>query len=247
MESIHNSYTICRRELKSYFESPVAYVFMIVFLLLVGFLTFFVARFYDAGQADLRAFFNWHPWVFLILVPAATMRLWAEERRSGTIELLLTAPITMVQAIVGKFVAAWLFMGLAIALTCPIYFTIMYLGSPDHGAVISGYVGSLLLAATYISVGMLTSALTDNQVISFVIALVLCFILLIAGWTPFTAMFATWAPDWFVNGIAAVSFMPHYESMQRGVIDLHDVVYYASVIVFMLFASRLVLDNRKGG
>ena len=166
MDSIRNTRAIIKRELASYFESPVAYVFMVVFLMLIGFLTFFVSRFYESGQADLRGFFFWHPWMFLILVPAAAMRLWAEERRAGTIETLLTLPVTAMQAILGKFLAAWIFIGLIVALTFPIVLTTVYLGAPDRGAIVGGYIGSILLAGAYLAVGMLTSALTRNQVIS---------------------------------------------------------------------------------
>jgi len=236
---------IAKRELKSYFESPVAYVFLVVFLLLTGFFTFFVSAFYEVGQADLSRFFQWHPWVFLILVPAASMRLWSEERRAGTIELLLTLPITTTQAIVGKYLAAWLFLILALALTFPIVIWTYYLGAPDGGAIMGGYIGSALMAGTYLAVGMLTSAMTRNQVISFVVGLVICLLLLMAGWQPVTSMFSRWAPEWLVSSVAAISFMPHFESLQRGVLDLRDLLYYASVIGFMLFMTHLVIQNRK--
>lgn len=240
------SISIAKRELKSYFESPVAYVFLVVFLMLTGFLTFFVSGYYEVRQADLsRTFFIWHPWVYLLLVPAASMRLWAEERRSGTIELLLTMPVTMLQAIVGKFVAAWLFLLIALALTFPIICTTAYLGEPDAGAIAGGYLGSALLAGTYLAVGMLASATTRNQVISFVLALVVCLLLLMAGWPPVTDIFANWAPEWVVQCVASFSFMPHFDSLQRGVLDVRDLAYYISVIAFMLFATHLVLENRK--
>jgi len=245
MESVSNTLEIFRREIKSYFESPVAYVFLIAFLLLTGFFTFSVSHYYEAGQADLRAFFFWHPWVYLLLVPAATMRLWAEERRSGTVELLFTLPVTMVQAIVGKFLAAWLFILLALALTFPVVLTTIYLGDPDMGVVVGGYLGCALLAGTYLSVGMLTSAMTRNQVISFVLSLIICLFLLLAGWPPVTQMMVRWAPDWLVQGVASFSVMPHYESIQRGVLDVRDIGYYLSVIVVMLFATHLTLENRK--
>ncbi|MDD5677912.1 MAG: ABC transporter permease [Kiritimatiellae bacterium] len=245
MDSIRNTKAIIKRELASYFESPVAYVFMVVFLMLIGFLTFFVARFYESGQADLRGFFFWHPWMFLILVPAAAMRLWAEERRAGTIETLLTLPVTATQAILGKFLAAWIFIGLIVALTFPIVLTTVYLGAPDSGAIICGYIGSFLLAGAYLSVGMLTSALTRNQVISFVLSLVICLFLLLAGWPPVTDLMVHWAPEWLVRTVAAFSFMPHYEAFQKGVLDLRDFAYYFSVIIFMLFGTHLVLENRK--
>ncbi|MBI2438174.1 MAG: ABC transporter permease subunit [Lentisphaerae bacterium] len=245
MDFLRNTKAIIKRELASYFESPVAYVFMVVFLMLLGFLTFFVARFYESGQADLRGFFFWHPWVFLMLVPAAAMRLWAEERRSGTIETLLTLPVTATQAILGKFLAAWIFIGLIVALTFPIVLTTVYLGAPDRGAIIGGYIGSLLLSGAYLAVGMLTSALSRNQVISFVLSLVICLFLLLAGWPPVTDLMVHWAPDWLVRGVAAFSFMPHYEAFQKGVLDLRDFAYYLSVMVFMLFGTHLVLENRK--
>ncbi len=245
MNFIRNTKTIARRELVSYFESPVAYVFTIVFLMLISFLTFFVSSFYEAGQADLRAFFFWHPWVFLILAPAATMRLWSEERRSGTMETLLTLPITMPQAMLGKFLAAWAFLCLAIVLTFPIVLTTAYLGQPDYGAIVGGYIGSFMLAGAYLSVGVLTSALTRNQVISFVLALVICLFLVMAGWPPVTNMLVRWAPDWMVRMVAAFGFMPHYESFQKGVLDLRDFAYCFSVMAFMLFAANLALENRK--
>jgi len=245
MDFIRNAKAIAKRELVSYFESPVAYVFMVVFLILLGFLTFFVSHFYEIGQADLRPFFFWHPWLFLILVPAAAMRLWAEERRSGTIETLLTLPVSMTEAILGKFLAAWIFIGLIIALTFPIILTTAYLGNPDKGAIIGGYLGSFLLAGTYLAIGMMTSAFTRNQVISFVLALMICLFLLLAGWPPVTDLLVKWAPEWLVNGVAALSFMPHYEAFQKGVIDSRDIVYYLSVMVFMLFGTYLVLENRK--
>jgi len=245
MDFIRNTKAIAKRELVAYFESPVAYVFMVVFLILLGFLTFFVSHFYEIGQADLRPFFFWHPWLFLILVPAAAMRLWAEERRSGTIETLLTLPVTMTEAIIGKFLAAWIFIGLIIALTFPIVLTAGYLGNPDKGAIIGGYIGSFLLAGTYLSVGSLTSACTRNQVISFVLALMICLFLLLAGWPPVTDLLVRWAPDWMVNGVAAFGFMPHYEASQRGILDSRDIAYYLSVIAFMLFGTYIVLENRK--
>ena len=245
MESVSNTFQIMKRELRSYFESPVAYVFLVVFLMMLGFFTFAMSRFYEAGQADLRGFFFWHPWVYLLLVPAASMRLWAEERRSGTIELLLTLPVTMVQAIMGKFLAAWVFLTIAILLTFPVVITTAYLGSPDMGVVFSGYLGCILLAGTYLSVGMLTSAITRNQVISFVLSLVACLFLVLAGWPPVTSMFTQWAPDWLVRGIASFSVMPHFESIQRGVLDLRDLAYYVSVMAVMLFATHLTIENRK--
>jgi len=236
---------VFKREFTSYFEAPVAYVFMVVFLALTGFLTFSVSGFYERNMADLQPFFFWQPWVYLLLVPAATMGLWAEERRAGTIEVLLTMPVTVFEAVFGKFLAAWLFLTLSILLTFPIVLTTFYLGNPDPGTILSGYLGSILLAGAYVSVGMLASSLTRSQVISFVLALLICLLLLLAGWEPITGFFVRWAPNWLVAGVAAASFMPHFESMQRGVIDLGDIGYYASVIVFMTLATCVVVDNRK--
>jgi ABC-2 type transport system permease protein len=236
---------VFKRELRSYFESPVAYVFIVAFLVLTGFLTFSVTQFYERGVADMQPFFFWHPWVYLLLVPAATMGLWAEERRSGSIELLLTMPITMLQAILGKFLAAWLFLAMAIALTFPVVVTACYLGDPDLGVVVAGYLGSVLLAGACVAIGMLTSSTTRSQVIGFVLSLIFCLVLLLAGWPPVTGFFVRWAPNWLVEGVAAFSLMPHFDSMQRGVVDLSDIAYYGSVMAFAILATHIVLNNRK--
>lgn len=245
MEGIQNSLAIFKRELKSYFESPVAYVFLVSFLLLTGFLTFSVARFYERQTADLEVFFTFHPWVYLLLVPAATMGLWAEERRTGTIELLLTMPVTLMQTVLGKFLAAWLFITLGIVLTCPIVLTTCYLGNPDLGVILCGYIGSILMAGAYVAVGMMTSAMTRSQVIAFVVSLLICLLLLLAGWPPVTNLFSQWAPAWLVEGVASFSFTSHFESIKRGVIDLRDLAYYASVMVFMIAGTHMVLENRS--
>jgi ABC-2 type transport system permease protein len=245
-ESLSHVKAVAKREWSAYFDSPVAYVFIIIFLMLSGFFTFSVARFFEAGQADLTGFFQWHPWLYMILVPAVAMRLWAEERRSGTIELLFTVSVTPLQALLGKFFAAWLFMILALALTFPVVLTAMYLGSPDPGTVASGYLGSALLAGAYIAAGMFTSALTRNQVISFILAAVIGLFLILAGYPPVTDLLARHVPGWLVDGVAAFSFMPHFEALQRGVLDLRDFAYFASVMVFMLFATQTVLKNKVG-
>lgn len=234
------------REWAAYFNSPIAYVFIMIFLILAGFFTFAVARFYEAGQADLRAFFVWHPWLYLILVPAVAMRLWAEERRSGTIELLLTLSVTPAEAVMGKFLAAWSVLILALGLTFPIVLTAAYLGSPDIGVVFSGYIGSVMLAGAYLAVGLFTSALSRNQVVSFVLAVVIGLFLILAGFPPVTDLFSRWAPMWLVDGVAAFSFMVHYDTLQRGIVDLRDVVYFASVIGFMLFVTDLAIRNSTG-
>lgn len=220
-----NVRAVAMRELAGYFGSPVAYVFIVIFLLLCGFFTFSISRFFEAGQADLRGFFQWHPWIFLFLVPAVAMRLWSEERRTGTVELLLTLPITMAEAILGKFLAAWIFIAIALALTFPLVITVMVLGNPDLGAILAAYLGSLLLAGTYLAVGSMTSALTKNQVISFVLAVIICLFLVMAGWPPVTNALTGWAPRWALDVVAGFSVMTHFTSIERGVVDVRDLIY----------------------
>jgi ABC-2 type transport system permease protein len=238
--------TVAKREWCAFFNSPVAYVFIVIFLVLSGFFTFSVSRLFEAGQADLQSFFFWHPWLYLILVPAVAMRLWAEERRSGTIELLLTLPVTTTQAILGKFMAAWGFLLLGLLLTFPVVATVAYLGAPDFGPILCGYLGSALLAGAYVAVGLFTSALTRNQVISFILAVVIGLFMILAGFPPVTDLLGRVAPLWLVEGVAAFSFVTHFESLQRGVIDLRDLAYFASVIGFMLFATHVAIESRKG-
>lgn len=244
MSSCTTIRAILKREWGAYFNSPIAYVFMVIFLVMAGFFPFAVSGLYEGGQATLRPFFFWHPWLYLILVPAVAMRLWSEERRSGTIELLLTIGVTPTQAVVAKFVAAWLFMMLTLALTFPVVLTLVYLGNPDLGVAFSGYLGSLLLAGAYLSVGLLTSAMTRNQVVSFILAVLVGLFLLLAGFPPVTDLLSRWAPEWLVAVVAGFSFMPHFESMQRGILDLRDVVYFLSVIGFMLCATHAVLKSK---
>lgn len=236
---------IFKREIRAYFGSPVAYVFIAIFLLLIGFFTFNVSNFFEMGQADLRAFFEWHPWLYMFLVPAVAMRLWAEELRMGTIELVLTLPITPQEVILGKFLAAWAFIGVALALTFPMVLTVFYLGSPDPGPVITGYFGSFLMAGAFLSVGSMTSALTRSQVISFILAVVICLFFILAGFPPVTAVLADWAPAWLTGIVSGLSFLSHFVSMQRGVVDLRDVLYFCSVICFMLFANGIILQHKK--
>ncbi|HMO50700.1 MAG TPA: ABC transporter permease [Kiritimatiellia bacterium] len=237
---------ILAREWSAYFNSPIAYVFLVIFLVLAGFFTFGVTRLYESGQADLRPFFFWHPWLYLILVPAVTMRLWAEEQRSGTVELLLTLSVKPSQAILAKFFAAWLFLGLALALTFPMVLTAYYLGEPDGGVIFSGYLGSFLLAGAYVSVGLFASAITRNQVISFVVGVFVGLFLLLAGFPPVTELMSRWAPVWLVDGVASFSFMHHYDMLQRGLISLGDLTYFAGVMVVMLTATHAALTQRMG-
>lgn len=244
--SAHRSiFTIAKREWRAFFDSPVAYVFLVIFLAMMGFFTFSVSRLYESGNADLRPFFFWHPWLYLILVPAIAMRLWSEEKRSGTIELLFTLPITPLQAILGKWIAAWGFLIAALALTFPIVLTVYYLGHPDSGVVIAGYLGSALLAGAYLAVGMFTSACTRNQVISFILAVVVGLFLMLAGYPPVTDVLTRLLPMVLVEAIARLSFMPHFESMQRGVIDARDLLYFASVIAVLIAATQVVLHGRQ--
>lgn len=244
MSAWHAIRTIAKRELGSYFASPVAYVFLVIFLLLTGFLTFTAGAFFERGEASLGAFFAWHPWVYLILVPAVGMRLWAEERRAGTLELLLTLPVTAWQAIVGKFLASWLFLAIALALTFPVVVTVNVLGEPDNGAIAAGYLGSLFLAGAYLAITCLTSALTRNQVIAFILAVVVCLFLILAGFSPVTSLLERWASPALVDTVAAFSVVTHFDGFQKGVIDSKDLVFFLSVIGYALFATGVVLRNR---
>ncbi|MCW5558942.1 MAG: ABC transporter permease [Verrucomicrobiae bacterium] len=244
-ESLRNIWTIAKRELMGYFNSPVAYVFIVIFLLLNGFFTFMLGQYFFRGQANLDAFLMWHPWLYLFLVPAAGMRLWAEERRVGTLELLLTMPIAAWQAIIGKYIACWIFIALALFLTFPVVLTTMYLGSPDVGSMFTGYLGSVLLAGAYLAVTVMTSAMTRNQVISFILSVVICFFLILAGWEQVTDLLVRWAPEWLVSTVSSFSVMPHFADFQRGVLDLRDLVFFGSVIAFCLFATSVVLRGLR--
>ena len=235
---------IAKRELVSYFTSPVAYIFLVIFLLLTGFFTFTAGQFFERGEASLSAFFGWHPWLYLVLVPAVGMRLWAEERRSGTIELLLTMPITPWEAIAGKFLASWIFIGVALALTFPVVITANVLGSPDNGMIFAGYLGSLFLAGAYLAVTCMTSAMTRNQVVAFILSVVACLFLILAGFNPVTDLMVRWASPAFIDTVAAFSVVTHFDGFQKGVIDSRDLLYFLSVIGFSLFATGLVLRNR---
>ncbi len=245
--SFSNIKTIAKREIAGYFSSPVAFVFIVIFLLLSGFFTFMVAGFFQRGEANLMPFFTWHPWLYLFLVPAVGMRMWSEERRLGTIELLLTMPVTTWQAIVGKFLASWAVIALALALTFPVVWTVNYLGSPDNGVVLAGYIGSLLMAGAYLSISAMTSAMTRNQVVSFILAVVLSLFLILCGWPPVTDLLVQWAKPWLVDGVAAFSVMTHFESIQKGVLDSRDILYFLSVIVFSLFTTGVIIRAHRAG
>ena len=234
-----------RRELHSYFATPVAYVFIVIFLVLMGTFTFYLGGFYERGQADLAGFFNYHPWLYLFLVPAISMRLWAEERKSGSIELLLTLPITAWQAVVGKYLAAWAFTGIALFLTFPIWLTVNYLGEPDNGAILAAYVGSFLMAGGFLAIGSCMSAITKNQVIAFVITVVACFGFLLAGFPLVLDIFSGWAPQALIDGIASLSFLTHFASIKKGVIDFRDLIYFALLIGTFLYANTIVLQWKQ--
>jgi ABC-2 type transport system permease protein len=239
--------TITRRELSAYFESPVAYVFLVIFLLLAGFFTFTFGGFFERGEASLAALFNWMPWLFLFLVPAAGMRLWSEERRLGTIELLLTMPVATWQAILGKFLASWAFLVIALALTFPILITVNLLGDPDNGVIASGYIGAALLAGAYLAISCMTSALTRNQVIAFILAVVLCLLLILAGFSPLTDLFARWASPASVEFVGKFSVLTHYDGFQKGVLDSRDLLYFLSVMAFALFATGVIIRTHRAG
>ncbi|MCP8463510.1 ABC transporter permease subunit [Pseudomonas sp. ZM23] len=236
---------IFRRELASYFATPLAYVFIVIFLVLSGVFTFYLGSFYERNQADLNAFFNFHPWLYLFLIPAIAMRLWAEERKSGTIELLMTLPITRAEAVTGKFFAAWAFAGLALLLTFPMVITVNYLGEPDNGAILAGYLGSWLLAGAYLAIGSCMSALAKNQVIAFILAVAVCFVFIASGFPLVLDLFSAWAPQWLLDAVASMSFLTRFDAISKGVIDLRDLLYFASLITAWLAATAVVVDLKK--
>jgi ABC-2 type transport system permease protein len=236
---------IFKRELASYFATPLAYVFIVIFLVLSGVFTFYLGGFFESGQANLAPFFNFHPWLYLFLVPAIAMRLWAEERKSGTIELLMTLPITRFDAVTGKFLAAWAFAGLALLLTFPMIVTVNYLGEPDNGAIVTGYTGSWLLAGAYLAIGSCMSALAKNQVIAFILAVSVCFLFIVSGFPMVLDGFSGWAPQWLVDAVASLSFLTRFEAISKGVIDLRDLLYFLTLIAAWLAATAVVIDLKK--
>jgi ABC-2 type transport system permease protein len=240
-----NLNVVLKRELSSYFATPVAYVFIVIFLLMSATFTFYLGGFYEREIADLEPFFRFHPWLYLFLVPAIGMRLWAEERKSGTVELLLTLPITATEAVLGKFLAAWLFVGLALLLTFPIWITVNVLGDPDNGVIAAAYLGSWLMAGGFLAISACLSAATKNQVVAFILAVVVCFLFLLSGLPMVLEVFRGWLPQAIVDAIANLSFLLHYNSISRGVVDLRDLVYFALVIGFWLLANRIVLELKK--
>jgi ABC-2 type transport system permease protein len=236
---------VTRRELSGYFSTPVAWVFIVIFLVMSGVFTFYIGSFYERGIADLEPFFQFHPWLYLFLVPAIGMRLWAEERRSGTVELLLTLPLTAWQAVVGKFLAAWFFVGAALLLTFPVWLTVNYLGQPDNGVILAGYLGSWLMAGGFLAIASCMSAVTRNQVVAFILSVVVCFGFLLSGLPMVMNLFSGWAPQALLDAIASFSFLAHFADISRGVIDLRDLVYFALVITLWLLANTIVLELKK--
>ncbi len=235
---------IFKRELGSYFATPLAYVFILIFLVLSGVFTFYLGGFYERGQADLVPFFSFHTWLYLILVPAIAMRLWAEERKSGTIELLMTLPISRFEAVTGKFLAAWVFAGIALLLTFPMVITVNYLGEPDNGAIAAAYFGSWLLAGGFLAIGSCMSALAKNQVIAFILTVSVSFLFVVSGLPMVLDAFA-WAPQWLVDAVASLSFLIRFDSISKGVIDLRDLLFFVTLIIAWLAATAVVVDLKK--
>lgn len=238
---------VLRRELSSYFATPLGYVFIFLFLFSMGAFTFYVGNFFEAGNADLQAFFGFHPWLYLFFIPAISMRLWAEEQKSGTIELLMTLPIPLWSMVLGKYLAAWAFAGIGLALTFPVWLSVNFLGDPDNGVIFASYIGSFLMAGGYLAIGSCLSAVTRNQVIAFVLSVVVCFLFTVSGMALVLDFFALWAPQVVVSAVASFSFMTHFEAIMDGVIDLRDLIFYASLIGLWLAANGVVLEQKKAG
>ena len=236
---------IARRELAAYFSTPLAYVFVLIFLVLSGVFTFYIGGFYERGQADLAPFFSFHPWLYLFLVPAISMRLWSEERKSGTIELLLTLPLTRMQAVLGKFLAAWLFTGLALVLSFPLWITVNFLGAPDNGVIVASYLGSWLMAGSFLAIGSCMSALNRNQVIAFITTAVVCFLFILSGFPLVLDALSGWAPQLLIDAIASMSFLTHFTAVSKGVIGLRDLLFFVSLIVVWLAATAVVIELKQ--
>jgi ABC-2 type transport system permease protein len=245
LEGAARTWIIFKREFAAYFATPLATVFLVIFVALTGAFAFYVGNFFDRGQADLASFFNYHPWLYLLLVPAIAMRLWAEERKTGTIELLMTLPISPWEAIIGKFAAAWAFIGVALVLTAPMWLTVNILGSPDNGVIIASYFGSFLTAGAYLAIGSCISALTKNQVIAFVVAAVTCFLLVMSGMELVLNTFRAWAPAVLVSAIQSLSVLSYFDDFSKGIISLPAILFYLSLIIFALFANRIIIDQTK--
>jgi ABC-2 type transport system permease protein len=244
-ELFRKTWAITKREFAAYFSTPLATVFLIIFVALTGAFAFYVGGFFERGQADLAPFFQYHPWLYLLLVPAVAMRLWAEERKSGTIELLMTLPISPWEAILGKFFAAWAFIGVALLATVPMWITVNVLGDPDNGVILASYMGSFLMAGAFLAIGSCISALTKNQVIAFIIAATICFLFLMSGLELVLGSLRTWAPEFLLSAISSLSFLSHFDRISKGVVQLSSIVFYVSLIVFALFANRVIVEIKK--
>lgn len=240
-----NILAIFKREFKGYFVTPVAYVFIAIFLFLTGLFTFYLGAFYESNQADLEPFFRFHPWLYLFLIPAIAMRLWSEERKSGTIELLMTLPVSTPEAVIGKYLAAWCFTGLSLGLTFPMWLTVNYLGNPDNTVILASYIGSLIMAGGFLAIGSCISALTKSQVIAFVISVVVCFLFILSGFPMVLDLFRNWAPQAITDAIASFSFLTHFSSIKKGVIDIRDIIYFAALISLWLYINVVVIDAKK--
>ena len=236
---------IFRRELSSYFATPLAYIFIVIFLITNGIFTFDMGGFYLRGQADLLPFFSFHPWLYLFMVPAIAMTLWADERKTGTIELLLTLPIKLSEAVIGKFLAAWILMGIALALTFPIWITVNYLGDPDNGVIVAGYLGSWFMAGGFLAIGSCMSACTRNSVIAFILTVAICFTFVIMGSPILLNAFPEWVPQFLVDAFTALGFLTHFDSISKGVLDIRDILYFTVFITAWLFASAIVIEMKK--
>ena len=236
---------IFKRELSSYFTTPLAYVFIVIFLALNGIFTFYLGGWFEREQADLHPFFDYHPLLYLFLIPALSMRLWAEERKTGSIELLMTLPLSTWQAVAGKYLAAWFFSGIALLLTFPVWLTVNYLGEPDNAVIAASYIGSFLMAGSYLAIGSCVSAYTKNQVIAFVIAVVICFIFLLSGTPLVLDLFQGWLPQVLIDTISSMSITTHFNAIQKGVIDLKDIIFFFSFIGCWLLANIIVVEMKK--
>ena len=237
--------SIYKREFTSYFVTPVAYVFIVIFLFMTGVFTFYLGAFYESNQADLEPFFRFHPWLYLFLIPAISMRLWSDERKSGTIELLMTLPVSITDTVVAKYLAAWSFTAIALSLTFPMWITVNYLGNPDNTVVLASYIGSLIMAGGFLAIGSCISALTKSQVISFVISVVICFMFILSGFPMVLDLFESWAPQAVVDAVASFSFLTHFTSIKKGVIDIRDLIYFTALITFWLYVNIIIIENKK--
>ncbi|MEQ8288881.1 MAG: ABC transporter permease subunit [Gammaproteobacteria bacterium] len=238
-------FAIFKREFTSYFVTPVAYVFIVIFLFMTGIFTFYLGAFYESNQADLQPFFRFHPWLYLFLIPAISMRLWSDERKSGSIELLMTLPVSIADAVVGKYLAAWCFTAVALLLTFPMWLTVNYLGDPDNTVILASYIGSLIMAGGFLAIGSCISAFTKSQVIAFVISVVISFMFILSGFPMVLDLFQGWAPQALIDAIASFSFLTHFTSITKGVIDIRDIIYFTALIAFWLYINVVVIETKK--